>query len=129
MKKNYQKIGAWISTLPVLLIPAAALAQIQKSKTLLEDVGKGLGEEGKGKPLPELIGGLIRVFLGVLGIVFVVLVVYAGYLWMTSSGEATKVDKAKKLLGQAIIGIVIIVAAYAITGFVLEQVISASTGA
>lgn len=82
-----------------------------------------------GKNLPEFIGSLINVFLSALGIIFLVLVVYAGYLWMTASGEATKVDKAKKLLGQAVIGLVITVGAYAISAYVIDAVSEASTGA
>ena len=65
--------------------------------------------------------------LGVLGIVFVLMVVYAGYLYMTDMGHGEKAKQAKKLIGQAVIGIVIIVLAYAISTFVISQIISAST--
>jgi hypothetical protein len=69
--------------------------------------------------LPEIIGRVISVMLGLLGIVFVVLVVYAGFLYLTSNGEEGNVKKAKKLLTQAIIGLIIIVSAYAISSYVI----------
>ncbi len=125
--KLFHKIGAWVSVLPILLLPATAFAQLSKSETLLTDVGSQITED-TGLSFPELVGSFIRVILGILGIVFVVYVVYAGYLWMTASGEKEKVEKSKKLLGQAIIGIIIIVAAYAISAFVIEQIVAASKG-
>lgn len=123
MKNLYYKVGAWMSVLSMSLVPVAVLAQLKPSTDANSDLGKiGTKLGDSPKQLPELIGGLINVFLSVLGIIFVVLVVYAGYLWMTAGGEATKVDKAKKLLGQAIIGLVIIVAAYSISTFVIDRV-------
>ena len=76
--------------------------------------------------LPTLIGQLINVLLGVLGIVFVILVVYAGFLYLTSQGEEGNVKKAKKLLTQAVIGLIIIIAAYAISSYVISALVTAS---
>ncbi|MBI5369877.1 hypothetical protein HZA85_01650 [Candidatus Uhrbacteria bacterium] len=127
MKNLYYTFSAWISVLGLSLLPASAMAQLKPSTDAASDlgkIGKKLGNETP-NDLPNLIGGLINMFLSILGIVFVVLVIYAGYLWMTASGDATKVDKAKKLLGQAIIGIIIIVAAYAISTFVINRIVGA----
>ncbi|MBI4713659.1 hypothetical protein HY771_00520 [Candidatus Uhrbacteria bacterium] len=123
--KLFHKFGAWVSILPILLLPATAFAQLSKSTETLGKVKTKIGADVT-SDLPTLIGGIIRVFLGVLGIIFVIYVVYAGYLWMTSSGDPAKVDKSKKMLGQAVIGIVIIVAAYAISEFVINQIIEST---
>ena len=64
--------------------------------------------------------------LGVLGILFVVLIVYAGILYLTSQGEDTNTKKAKKLLTQATMGLIIVVAAYAISNFVLAALTTIS---
>ncbi|NCN07786.1 hypothetical protein GW933_03820 [Candidatus Falkowbacteria bacterium] len=72
--------------------------------------------------LKAAIGEVIQIFLGFLGILAVVLIIYAGFLWMTAGGDSGKVDKAKDYIKNAVIGIVIILAAYIITSFVLEQV-------
>lgn len=72
--------------------------------------------------LKATIGRIIQIFLGFLGIIAVVLIIYAGFLWMTAGGDSDKVDKAKDYIKNAVMGIVIILAAYIITSFVLEQV-------
>jgi hypothetical protein len=81
-----------------------------------------------GNQLPILIGRIIRTLLGLLGIIFLVLMVYAGFLWMTARGESDPVDKAKEIIKQSIIGIVIIFLAYALTGFIISTVIRATSG-
>ena len=53
---------------------------------------------------------------------------YAGFLWMTSSGDETKVTKAKGLMVNAVIGLAIVLAAYAITYFVLLYLHTATGG-
>ena len=93
----------------------------------------GLGGTGQtaataGQQLPILVGRIIRTLLGILGIIFVVLIVYAGFLWMTARGESDPVDKAKDIIKQSIIGLIIIMLAYAITGFVVNAVVKATTG-
>jgi hypothetical protein len=52
-----------------------------------------------------------------------------GFKWMTAGGNEDKVGEAKKLITAGIIGLVIILAAFAIATFVLSQLLSATTGA
>jgi hypothetical protein len=59
-----------------------------------------------------------------LGIVFLVLVVYAGFLYLTDQGAGEKAKKAMKLLTTAVIGIIIIVAAYAISNYVIGAMVA-----
>lgn len=68
-----------------------------------------------------LVGNFINGILGVLGIVFVIVLIYAGILYMTAAGAEEKVAQAKRMISAALIGIVIIVAAYAISVFVITQ--------
>lgn len=72
--------------------------------------------------LTETIGVMIQVFLGILGIIFLALVIYAGYNWMTARGNEEKITKAKSTLITSIIGLVIIVSAYVITYFVFRNI-------
>ena len=72
--------------------------------------------------LKQVIGQVIQIFLGFLGVIAVVLIIYAGFMWMTAGGDTAKVDKARKYIINAIIGIVIILGAYIITSYVLTQV-------
>jgi len=83
----------------------------------------GLGQAD----LKSTIGNLIRVFLGFLGIIAVVMVLLGGFKWMTAGGNEEKVTKAKSLLIAGVIGLAIILSAYAITTFVIDSVITASS--
>ncbi|OGH62287.1 MAG: hypothetical protein A2848_01060 [Candidatus Magasanikbacteria bacterium RIFCSPHIGHO2_01_FULL_50_8] len=76
------------------------------------------------KTLPELIGSVISVALSLIGFVFLGLALYAGYKWMTAQGNTKDVDTARDTLINATIGIILIVAAYAITNFIFTDVVS-----
>jgi len=71
---------------------------------------------------------VINVIMGFLGIVAVIIILIGGFKWMTASGSEDKVTEARKLIVAGIIGLVIILAAFAITKFVLNQLLGA-TGA
>jgi hypothetical protein len=122
MKDLYYKIGAGISAFGASLIPFAASAQLDKAVSGLEDVGSVTGAD-QSQTLPDLVGNLINILLSVVGIILVVLLIYAGFLYMTAQGDSTKVDKAKDMMKNAIIGLVIIVSAYAISSFVISALV------
>lgn len=75
------------------------------------------------RSLPEIIGSIIKGLLGLAGTLLVVLIIYAGWLWMSSRGEEDKIEQSKNILKSAIIGLAIIILAFAITSFVLNQII------
>ena len=64
------------------------------------------------------IGSIIGIALSFIGVIFLILMIYAGISWMTASGNQEKVTKAKDLIINAIIGLIIVLAAYAITSFI-----------
>lgn len=71
--------------------------------------------------VPTLIGNIIGVILSFLGAIFFLLILYAGIIWMTAFGSSEKADKAKGILEQAAIGLLIVLAAYAISRFVFSN--------
>jgi len=71
---------------------------------------------------------IINVSLGFLGIIAVIIMVYAGWLWMTSGGSADKIDKAKKMLIGALIGLLIILSSWAIASYVVNNLWNATGG-
>ena len=84
----------------------------------------GLGQED-----PRIvIANIIRIVLGFLGIIAVIILIYGGWLWMTSAGDASRVDKAKKVLIAAAIGLVIILLSFAIATFILNKLFTATVG-
>lgn len=66
------------------------------------------------------IGGVLTLLFSFLGILFFILTIYAGINWMTAQGDAAQVTKAKETLIRAIVGLVIALAAYGITYFVMN---------
>lgn len=75
---------------------------------------------------PRVIAArVINIILSLLGVIAVVLIVYAGFLWMTSDGNEDKIDKAKAILKNAVIGLAIILASWGITYFVLNKLLAA----
>ncbi|HTX87267.1 MAG TPA: hypothetical protein VMC41_04365 [Candidatus Nanoarchaeia archaeon] len=77
--------------------------------------------------IASIVSVIIEVALGLLAIIFVVLLVIAGFNWMTAGGNEEKIDKAKQTITRAIIGLAIIIAAYSITYFVFNAINSATT--
>ena len=80
------------------------------------------------KDLRESAIDIINVVLGFLGIVAIIIVLWGGFMWMTAGGNEEKVTKARQLLVAGITGLVIILAAYAIARFVIQQVYTATGG-
>ena len=76
----------------------------------------------------ETLGTVIKMALSVVGVIFTILMVYAGYLWMTARGEDSQVEKARNIITQSIIGLVIAVGAYSITAFVVPKLLEKTTG-
>ena len=68
-------------------------------------------------------GKIIGVVLSFVGVIFLLLMIFAGLTWMTASGNQEKVTKAKDLMINATIGLVIVLAAYAITVFIGNRLI------
>jgi len=75
-----------------------------------------------------IIARIIRIIIGFLGIIAVGLIIYAGWLWMSSGGNEEKIEQAKNILKNAVIGLIIILSAFAIASFVLNSLLGAVPG-
>ncbi len=107
--------------LGILILPLAASAQFGAAKT---ELAKVAGKTGLSSNFESSIGTIIKGALSLVGTIFLILTVYAGYLWMTASGNEEQVTKAKDIVTQAIIGLAITLGAYAITTFVTGRLTS-----
>ncbi|MFA6130813.1 MAG: hypothetical protein WC730_00930 [Patescibacteria group bacterium] len=108
------------TVLPIFAGVTPTFAQTPLGDGWLSDVQGNSGLSNM--DLPSFIGQIIYTLLSFLGIVFLAFTIYAGFLWMTAGGEAEKTKKAQTLLMNAVIGLIIILAAYAITNFVMTQI-------
>lgn len=118
------KVLLTISLLVAIAVPmGGVLAATPSMSDYLTKIKLGgatgtIDQFGLKENLSEPISMAINAALALVGSVFLILTVYAGILWMTSSGNEEGVGKAKKILFMAIIGLGITMAAAAITAFV-----------
>ncbi len=87
----------------------------------------GLKEIGGGD-VPTLVGNVIGTALSMIGVLFFILMVYGGFLWMTARGNEEQTKKAFNTITAAVVGIIIVMASYAITTFVFHSVQSTPAG-
>ena len=119
----------------VLAVSVMQIVALPVSAQVTGKIGAGLNAAAQGaygtnpQPIESLVGGVINAGLGIVGILLLGLFIYAGFKWMTAGGDATKIKEATALIRNAIIGLVIIVAAYAITSFVVQSLQNVTSGA
>jgi hypothetical protein len=124
-------VATLVSANAALALSAAAqVAPTGGVDTGLETTAKAAfgGNLPAQRDLPTIIGTVIQQAIALVGVLFMALVVYGGFVWMTARGNEQQIEKAKNLLTSAVIGLVIIGAGYAITDFVLRAVTTATTG-
>ncbi|MGI6314316.1 MAG: hypothetical protein ACOXZY_00155 [Patescibacteria group bacterium] len=124
MKKLKTK-GFIIASLIVLFITVTPTLAIFESGP---DLGLKYGAAtGLGQVDPRVAAAnIINIALGLLGIIAVAIIVYAGFKWMTSAGNEEAVKSAKSTLIAATIGLVIILSAYIIANFVILNIYEAT---
>ncbi len=82
----------------------------------------GFGIAGNSSALtPEqIISTAITALLSLLGVIFICLIVYAGFLWMIAGSDEQKVTRAKDIIRESLIGLTIVMGAYALSYFVIN---------
>lgn len=119
LKKTICPIILSLIVICFLILPVIASAQgLKNINQAIDTTAQGAGIKGETN-LIQIFALLINILLGILGLVFVVLIIYGGAEWMTAMGANEKIVKAKKLIINAVIGLVIIIAAYSIANFVI----------
>lgn len=126
MKKNFTKkiilSLALVLTLVAFLLPTISKAQILNMPDDLNITHEFGQSSGLSESEPSaLIAEIIKVVLSLLAVVFLILIIVSGVKWMTANGEEEQIKKAKATLINAVIGLLIIFAAYAITYFVFSN--------
>lgn len=111
----------------LLALPLFALnVQAQDSpvdngiQVVTETLGDTLGSEGTDPR--QVIANIINIALGFLGIIAVAIVLIGGFKWMTAAGNEDKVEEAKKILGAGVIGLTIVLSAWALTSYVINTI-------
>lgn len=115
-----KKVSALFIGMFLLLLNAQpVLAQYGLNETAEKAGLKGAIKSGS---IAELIGNVVGAALTMVGVLFLILMLYGGIIWMMARGNETETDKALKTIKAAIIGLIIVVASYAITNFVFQAI-------
>lgn len=110
----------------VKLAQAASWLDKQTGFGSTGDIPKSFGQTGVPTDVRVITARVVKAFLGFLGLIFVVLIILAGYKWMTAQGNEDKVGEARDQIIRASIGMAIIVAAWGIATFVTTCVFEAT---
>ncbi|MEI7512568.1 MAG: pilin [Candidatus Uhrbacteria bacterium] len=124
----YAGTAATLAALPVIASAQVTGNPFQRGVNAVNNVGNAAGISGGTTDLYTIVGRIINVVLGFLGIVLLFYFIYGGFKWMTSGGDEKGVGEAKTMLRNATIGLVIIMASYALSSFVLTQLVAVTTG-
>lgn len=137
MLKNPKKIVSFFLILLTLgafsfvsLRPASASLWdtiTDKEQGGLEEIGDTVfGDSTPKNTIPEIVARIIKYLLTFLGVIFLTLIIYGGFVYMTAAGESDKIGNAKSIIISASIGLAIILASYSFTYFILENLTKAT---
>lgn len=127
---KFINIGMMFTMMAVALLGVAGTAFALPPSQLPIDSSDDLGlQYGKYSGLAQsnlqvTIMAIIRIAMGLLGIVAVCIVLMGGFKWMTAGGNDDQVGEAKKWIFSGIIGLALIISAYAIASFVIESLVT-----
>jgi len=107
-----------------VLDPSSNTFKSLESNTQQIGAASGLGQASVG----SIVSTIIKAALGFLAAIFLVLMIVAGFQWMTAAGNEAQVKKAVETIKTAVIGLVIVLAAYAITYFIFKYLPFSGSG-
>ncbi len=132
--QNFKKYSAGVLLAAALLVipamlPVNAADPVSTGQQILGNAQETASQGGYPENPPTLtsyVGALIKGALLLTGSLFLVLAIYGGYRWMTARGKSDLVEKGKEIIISAVIGMLIVLTAYAVAEFVIEKALEAS---
>ena len=123
--KLITKLEIKVIMLSLMISPLVAKADdgLSRLKNTADQIGFTTADI---KP-QSVIMQIVLAALGFVGLIFLIMIIYAGFQWMTAGGNEEKIKDAKKRLQHSIIGLVIIVAAFAIATYVANILVKSTT--
>jgi len=124
-------LGAALALIVAAPLLLGSVINVNAAALTADELFGGSGATGSGfaseaglgsADLVDTVSSIIRVALGFLGVIAVVIILLGGFKWMTSQGNDTKLKDAKNLIYAGIVGLVIVLMAYAIASFVITQI-------
>jgi hypothetical protein len=135
IQNNKKLIISFLFLISISMVPSTTMAANlkdafkpnSKEKTdIIKTVADGAGyttvtTDNAPNDLNSYIGMIIQTLLSILGVFFLCLMLYGGFLWMSDMGNSDKVKKSKELMTAAVIGLIIVLASYAISYFIIDS--------
>lgn len=124
---KFKTILFCLGFLGVMLLPLVSMAYQPQDVTF--DPNDQVRQEsrlGNASPVATT-ANIINWGLGILGLFFLILMLYGGFLWMSAQGNEESVTKAKKVIMGAVIGLVIILASYGTSYYIFNNLIDATS--
>ncbi len=110
--KKFAKVALVAGSIAAIALPFAASATTFSIGNTGGSLGLGTSD------LKTTVLNVIKLLLGLMTLIAVSLVIYGGFVWLTAAGNEENVEKAKRIISAAVIGLVIIILAWAIVIFV-----------
>ena len=129
MKNYYKKISVAVVILLSFSFAFPASADPAPTTDTAESFLKTFAKEGAGfkeateYSASENLGLMVQYVLSFLGVIFSILIIYGGFLWMLARGDEEQVTKAKDIIQNALIGLIIVLAADVITYYLVNRLI------
>lgn len=118
------KLAVVAGTVGMMAMPIVSHAATSFS---IESVGSSIGLGNA--DLKTTVINILNLALGLLALVAVVMIIIGGFTWLTAGGNEEKVDKAKKIISAAVIGLIIVLLAWAVVIFVAKTTANVTTNA
>lgn len=122
----------WRTIIPVFAVVAVLLGGFALP-VLAVDLGLEYAEnvglpQAADEDIRDSAVSILQYLLTFLGIIAVVIILYGGFMWMTAAGNDDRVSKAKSIIKAGVIGLIIVLAAFAIVTFVINFATNAING-
>lgn len=114
-----------VASMALPMVAMAQSGQVTANELLPTEIGTNIGTGTT--DIRITIARIIRTAMSLLGIIAVLIILYGGFKWMTAAGSDEAVGDAKKIITAGIIGLVIILTAYAIASFVINSLVTATS--
>jgi len=130
MLKIIKQVSILVLLVLILVFPYFVFGETTDTNSMrgsLQKLGGDSGYQTNGVDqysVSKIAGTGVSAFLSILGVIFIVLMLYGGYVWMMARGNEEEVKRSQDLIRAAIIGLIIITAAYAISAFVFSRIAS-----
>jgi cbb3-type cytochrome oxidase subunit 3 len=128
--KQKLKISSAIA-LPSCAFLIGSVASANQDYGLKATAEKGFGANSpvlqNDRTIYTVVGNVINAGLGLLGVVFLILIIIGGIMWMLAAGDEGRVTQSRELIKNAIIGLAIVLAAYSMSYFVVQALINSVT--